>query len=535
MNHRKFILIILLTSCVFSLDAQNRSFSSNLPLFFINTNGNEIRDEPKIVAELGVVWNKDAASNSTSGDFNHYNGKIRIEIRGSSSQMYPKKSYGFETIDASGKDMDFPLLGLPEEEDWILYAPYSDKTLIRNVLTFTLAASLGDYASRCRFVELFLNNEYQGVYVLMEKIKRDNNRIDVAKLTPKDTTGEDLTGGYIIKIDKQTGSGGGGWYSKFSNEKNTFTFYQYEYPASDEIQDVQAEYIQNYFHDFENAMYKREFDPVTGYQKYINIRSFIDYFIINELAKNIDAYRLSAFFYKDKNDKLNAGPVWDFNLAYGNANYLLAWERNGLQVYADLQDDMWQNPFWWRLLAGDQNFSSNLRCRWDSLHQTVLSTERVIQVADSLVDLLDKPAERNYQRWPVLDEWVWPNYYVGNDYLTEVNWLKNWIYERMRLLHLAIPGHCGNELPNYEKGLTVDLYPNPVSKILSLKITSASNLTLQLQLFNTAGNMIFNEKLQIVSGDQTIPVHVEGVSGGIYIYRILKGDKTEQRGKLIKW
>ena len=367
MNHRKSIFILLFLVLGFSLVAQNRNFSSNLPLFFINTNGVEIRDEPKIVAQLGVVWNRDTATNSTNGDFNHYNGKIRIEIRGSSSQMYPKKSYGFETVDAAESDMDFPLLDFPEEEDWILYAPYSDKTLIRNVLTFTLARSLGDYASRCRFVELFLNNEYQGVYVLMEKIKRDKNRVDIAKLTAKDTTGEDLTGGYIFKIDKQTGSGGSGWYSKYKNEQNTFTFYQYEYPAAREILEVQAEYIQNYFHDFESAIYNREFDPENGYQKYINIPSFIDYFIINELTKNIDAYRLSAFFYKDKNGKINAGPVWDFNLAYGNANYLLAWEKNGLQVYADLQDDMWQIPFWWRLLVGDKNFSSNLRCRWDSL------------------------------------------------------------------------------------------------------------------------------------------------------------------------
>src|SRR5690606_36465301 len=125
---------------------------------------------------------------------------------GSTSQGSPKKSYGFETCNELGEDIDFPLLGLPAEEDWIFYGPYSDKSLIRNALTFTLPKSLQGYSSRVRFVELFLNKNYQGIYVLMEKIKREDIRVDIDKLEPHETSGEDLTGGYIIKIDKTTGS-----------------------------------------------------------------------------------------------------------------------------------------------------------------------------------------------------------------------------------------------------------------------------------------------------------------------------------------
>ncbi len=125
--------------CLFffvSSSAQITHFSSGLPLVYINTNGEEIRDEPKIQAEMGIVWNEAGELNEAGSEFNHFQGNVGIEIRGSSSQMFPKKSFGFELHDELGEDMDFPLLGMPEEEDWILYAPYSDKSLIRNVLTF---------------------------------------------------------------------------------------------------------------------------------------------------------------------------------------------------------------------------------------------------------------------------------------------------------------------------------------------------------------------------------------------------------------
>ena len=285
MNLKSITVFFVLLVYGFSGKAQINEFSSELPLVYINTNGDNIIDEPKIIAEMGIIWNGNGQQNHTSEEFNHFQGNIGIEIRGSSSQMFPKKSYGFELRDEKGLDMDFPLLGMPEEEDWILYAPYTDKSLIRNVLTYTLAEKLGHYTPRCRFVELFINDEYQGVYVLMEKIKRDKNRVDIAKLKPEELSGEDLTGGYIVKIDKTTGSGGSGWHSSYTNKMNTRTYYQYEYPAYDEIQDAQANYIENYISDFEDAVYNQEFDPVNGYQQYINTSSFIDYMIINEISK----------------------------------------------------------------------------------------------------------------------------------------------------------------------------------------------------------------------------------------------------------
>lgn len=155
----------------------------------------------------------------------------------------------------------------------------------------------------------------------MEKIKRDKNRVNISKLKSEDIEGEELTGGYIIKIDKTTGNGGDGWESKYKNKNGSKTYYQYHYPKSAKIEAEQKEHIKNYFDDFETEVYNKNHDTINGYQSFINPESFYDMIIMNELSKNVDGYRLSTYLYKDKNDKLTAGPLWDFNLSFGNANY----------------------------------------------------------------------------------------------------------------------------------------------------------------------------------------------------------------------
>ena len=149
----------------------------------IDTYGAEIPDDPRIPAHMGIV-NNQSGINHIDDPFNDYDGNITIERRGNSSQWNDKTPYRFETVDEQGENNNVELLGMPQENDWVLYAPWQDKTMIRNVLIYKLSNQLGRYASRTRFVELFLNNEYKGVYVLMEKIKRDNERISISKLEP---------------------------------------------------------------------------------------------------------------------------------------------------------------------------------------------------------------------------------------------------------------------------------------------------------------------------------------------------------------
>jgi hypothetical protein len=529
-----FISFVLIFWNLFSV-AQIRYFSSPLPLVFIDTKGRPIPDEPKILADMGIVWNGPGEMNHTSDSRSHYNGKIGIEIRGSSSQMFPKKSYGFETRNENGEDIDFPLLGLPAEEDWIFYGPYSDKSLIRNALTFSIAQPLGHYASRFRFVELFLNNQYQGVYMLMEKIKRDKVRVDIAKLNPDETEGEDLTGGYIIKIDKSTGSGGGGWRSEYRNSNGSTTYYQYEVPSDNAIVPEQKTYIQNYIKAFEDAVYHKKFEGTGSYRDYIDILSFVDFILISELTKNVDAYRLSTFLHKDKNGKLKAGPIWDFNLAYGNANYYDAWLTYGFQIEARLEGDNWGNPFWWKGLWADTAFVNLMKCRWQTLRKEQWATERILEVADSLVAVLGVATIRNFERWPVLGQYIWPNYYVASTHYDELNWMKNWIWNRAAWLDGSLPGICGGQMPPVEKEFTVTVYPNPVISEINLNVKSWSYRTLFFQLYNANGSLMYEQSIQVTAGEQNFAIPAHALPKGLYFYVISSGHNPFQKGKIVKF
>ena len=200
MKIKSIIIILFLAGCSSPENHEKveeegfiyESSINSLQLISINTNGNVIVDEPKVSADLQIK----------KGDSLIEVHKIGIEIRGSSSQMFDKKSYGFETWDENGEDLDVSLGGFPEEEDWILYGPYSDKSLIRNVLIYDLSNAIGQYATRTDFYELEINESFLGTYVLMEKIKRDKNRVAISK-----NKEEDISEGYILKIDKPTGNG----------------------------------------------------------------------------------------------------------------------------------------------------------------------------------------------------------------------------------------------------------------------------------------------------------------------------------------
>ncbi|HEX5167778.1 MAG TPA: CotH kinase family protein, partial [Cyclobacteriaceae bacterium] len=201
---RILLLLVLLASLASSSNGQTFS-SSNLPIIVIDTDNQPILDDPKIMASMGIIDNGAGERNNLADPFNNYDGKMGIEIRGSSSQMFPKKQYGIELWDDASNGIDASLLGLPEEEDWVLFAPYNDKSLMRDVMAYKLGRDMGHYAPRTKYCEVVLNDQYNGLYVLIEKIKRDKNRVDINKLDPDEISGNSLTGGYILKLDKTTG------------------------------------------------------------------------------------------------------------------------------------------------------------------------------------------------------------------------------------------------------------------------------------------------------------------------------------------
>ena len=407
-----------------------------LPQIEVNTNGGTIVDEPKISADITI----------SEADVVTYDGNIGIEFRGATSQTFPKKSYGLETWDENNEDINVSLLGFPEEEDWILYGPYSDKSLMRNILIYDLSRDIDMYASRSKFVELTINNEYQGVYVFMEKLKRDSQRIDINKLNDDENSGEELTGGYILKIDKTAGSNLGEGY----NDLNSFTSphappnssvgqeinFLYEEPDAEDITTEQKDYISSYVADFENALASSDFmDPVLGYKAYIDVPSFIDFFLLNEISNNVDGYRLSTFMHKDKNEKLKMGPIWDFNLAFGNADYCGGGNTNvwAYKFNERCSGDFWLIPFWWDKLLQDPAFVAELKARWNVLRGGAFSETSILAKISSYKDTLEKAGaiDTNFDIWEILGVYLWPNNFVGNSFLEENNYLTNWAMDRL--------------------------------------------------------------------------------------------------------
>ena len=403
----------------------------------------EIVDEPKVPAALKISTN----------DSIYYEGIIGIEIRGESSQYFDKKSFGFETWDNQYNDIDVSLLGFPEEEDWILYGPFSDKSLIRNKLIYDLSNQMGRYASKTEFVELSINYEYKGLYIFMEKLKRDDNRINIQKLNENDIDETLITGGYIIKIDKSDMEDGSYTdYNSFQSKYDVFgkkdgdkkVYFNYEYPKSSEIHAYQKNYIKNYINDFESSLASDQFkNSENGYRKYIDVNSFIDFFILNEISNNVDGFRLSTYLHKDREKKLIIGPIWDFNLSFGNADYC-GGEMYDIWLHKFNErcpGDFWNIPFWWNRFLEDENFVNQLKDRWNELRISTLSDENIISLIDDYYSFLNNETDivkKNFDKWRIFGIYIWPNSFIGNNYYEEIDFLKNWIKNRTSWLDESI-------------------------------------------------------------------------------------------------
>lgn len=262
-------LFLLLNLICFSLNSQVVKLdSSNLPICIIDTRGKTIANEPKILAHMKIIFNGPGKMNFVKDKKYNYNNFIAIEVRGNSSQSYPQKQYGIELRDSiSGDDLDTSLIDMPQEEDWVLYAPYNDISMMRNVLTYHLWNEMGHWGPRTRFCELILNNEYVGIYILTESIKRDQNRVDVAKLNPEDISGQELTGGYIMKIDKRNSPTDLSFVSKIKSTTNQDITWLYHYPDAKDIKPAQQNYIRNYIDTVEQLIASPGFaDPKNGYK-----------------------------------------------------------------------------------------------------------------------------------------------------------------------------------------------------------------------------------------------------------------------------
>ena len=505
---------------------------SNLPIVVIETNGQEILDDPRIIAHMGIIDNG-TGINHINDPLNGYDGQISIEIRGSSSQMFPKKQYALETQDIDGENLNVSILDMPEENDWILHAPYSDKSLLRNFLAYELARDMGHYSSRTRFCELVINGDYKGLYIFMEKIKRDNNRVDISKLNPDETTGDDLTGGYIVKVDKWDGENNEGWWSDSPLPGFDGVWYQYHYPEPDDIVDEQKDYINNYITDFELLLASEAYnDPDAGYYDQVNLESFIDVSLMSEISKNVDAYRLSAYMYKDKDSedgRLTMGPIWDYNLAFGNADYYAGWDPMGWQMDADLGEDYFQIPFWWYRIWDDETFRNAFNQRWQELRQTVFSEEYIMNMIDSTIAVIADAQVRNFQRWPILDEYVWPNAYVGGSYENEIEYLTDWITARLNWMDEQTMS--ADDDPQIILSYRLEpAYPNPFNPTTTIQFSIPQTEFVTVKVYNIVGHEIttlINDKL--FTGNYSIKWNGRHQPSGLYFVQIESGSFSKTR------
>lgn len=519
--------------------------SSLLPIVEINTNGNVIQDGPKVMADMKIRFNGQGIRNYMTDAPASYNGKIGIEYRGNYSLSLPQKPYAFETRDVNGNSIDYSLLGMPVENDWVLLANYNDKSFARNILPFHFFEWMGNYAPRTRLADLVLNGEYQGIYLLGEKIKRDNNRVDVNKLEPIEISGPDLTGGYILKVDYWDNTDS--WQLNHSpiGFPGLDIHMVYVYPKPDEIMPQQQTYIQNFIDDYETALYGTNFThPSLGYRAFIDVPSFIDYFIVNEVCRNGDGFKKSRFFSKDKDKsdgtvrKLKAGPVWDFDWAEKD---MWGGSEDGSQfLYGECDQDV-NAPGWYIRLLQDTLFANELRCRYDDMRRSILKESYIYAKIDSVAQAVHESQVWHYQTWGHLGSATGtPEVQAPSQtYAEEVQRLKDWFHRRLEWLDANMPGTLNGcsmlgiqDLVNVNK---ITAYPNPFSSTITVEWTQGDLAGAYLTIRDGAGRLIQTQEISNDSAlDKSLTMNgLNHLATGVYFIEIAKGDERAML-KIIK-
>lgn len=432
-----FAIVLISYSPVFS-----QTFTdSNLPIVIITTDLDvnnqplEILDDPKILSSMKIIKRPDGSRNYLSDAnttaFLNYNGRIGIEIRGSSSQLLPKKGYGLTTLKADNiSNNNVSLLGMPSENDWILNGIAFDPSLIRDYLSYNLSRQIGQYATRTSYCELVINGDYKGLYILQEKIKSSTGRVNILKIATTDNTTPNLTGGYITKADKDTGGDPIAWtMSSYSWGTN----FIHELPKPTAVTTQQNSYIYNQFLNLQNTSNTNNINLVTGYPSVIDIPTFIDFMLMNELASNPDGYQFSTFFHKDRSGKLRAGPIWDFNLTYGNDLFSMGFDRSKFNVwqFADGGND---GPKFWRDLFNNPTYKCYLSKRWNELIQPgqPLNYDSLVQYIDQIVASISEAKVREHQKWATVPNQV-----------AEINNLKIWLSNRISWMTSNLGSYAG--------------------------------------------------------------------------------------------
>ena len=507
--------------------------TSNLPIVVLNTGGAIINDEPKVEITMGIIDNPSGVNNVTD-PWNGYNGAIGIEFRGNSTQGFDKKTYSIELHTSTGADTSVTLLGMPREEDWILHAMVIDKTQLRMPMSFYLSQRMGHYASRYRYVEVVLDGDYRGVYILTEKLKRDKNRVDIAKLDSDDLAGDSLTGGYVLRIDWLDNPQG--FESNMNAQGGNPMFFQWYYPKASNILPAQSAYIKGYMDVFEEALFSATYINTVGirYDHYIDLTSFVDFLLINEFSKNSDGYKLSSYLHKDKESKggkLVAGPIWDFDQTYGLSTVCSSHDYTGwtyLQNQIDCED-LESMPMWWQRFMSDTLFANHLACRWQAMRQGPMHLDSITLWIDNQRAVMQTAIDRNFIKWQFLGSQIWIEPFpIPQDYQEEIDYMKDWIANRLVWLDANMPGNCQYDViastyPLQSSVLALQLYPNPMGDEAVIDFDNPHGKPFELHIYDMMGRESYVRK-GIKKG--RVQISRGTMSAGLYVLQIKNGSEV---------
>ena len=426
---------------------------TNLPIVWLDVNGVMILRDERITAHMKIIHNGDGQLNYADtvahpGQHIDYEGYVGLRYRGNSSFAHSRKPYSFRTMtgpleEEGSEKKKVKILGMGKDNNWALMAPYSDRSMLHDLLAHELARPWMEYSPQGRYCELFLDGIYYGVYVLNEVVSQGKHRLN---LDDPGEEGDELTGGYIMEVDRYEYEEDPyiSRYHPVSNDgvpyQNKYIYMQYKFPDREDLTQNQIRYICARIDEMETVFASENYrDTLTGYHQYIDVQNFIDYQLSMELGHNVDAYRLSGKFFKrrDSEDPRFKMVVWDMDLAYGVPYYNGAWRTD--QWSYQLNDTLAVNnesyfvPFWWYKLNTDPAYTAALKARWAEYRTTNVTLDNVMTTIDSLTTVLKQEGavDRNTRAWPRWGQYVWPNYYISTSYDDEISHLKQWLTERI--------------------------------------------------------------------------------------------------------
>ena len=509
-KEKRYFFIVLLTLLLFQTSIKAQVFTdSNLPIIIINTdNAQEIPDEPSIFGTMKVIYKGEGIQNYVSDQTNplflNYNGRIAIQIRGSSSQVLPKKQYSFSTKQADNvTNNNVVLLGMPSENDWILNGLAFDPSLIRDYLSYNIARNMGNYATRTQYCEVMINGEYVGLYLLEEKIKADTNRVNVTKITTTQNTLPLLSGGYITKCDKTTGGDPVAWqFSTYID--GDLTNFIHELPKPDAVTPEQDLYIHNVFIKLANTTTANNNGVVNGFPSVIDIPSFIDFMLSNELASNVDGYELSTYFHKDRNGKLRAGPIWDFNLTYGNDLFFWGYDRSHTDVWQFDNGDNIGAKFW-KDLFDNWVYKCYLSKRWHEITQANQPMNLAIlnTFIDNTVDYIGQAQIRENQKWGTISDFPGEITFIKTFLNNRTTWMNAHIGPYFSCSNVAVPSLVITKI-NYNPSTNISFPVSNDQEFIAIKNTGTQNVNLNGIYFRGTGFVYQFPANQTVSANSTI-------------------------------